>query len=204
MPTVSLITPSTPQRHSQFGKRLEYCVKSQMYGNIVEHLVCYDDLTIGEKRNILCEQAKGEIIVMFDSDDFYRMDYVTNAVNRLMECDTTGKNRCLYFKADDKTYYTYTAAISQPYVIGSGMAFWKRVWEKNRFLNIQVGEDTAFCGNAGVIKPSEIVSDFIAVIHGGNTSSNWNRLKRSLVAETDFNQTTFPETFSQFNQYLSL
>lgn len=172
LPTVSIVTPSTPKRQAIFAHRLNHCVQSQNYGNIIEHLVCLEDLTIGEKRNILCEQAKGKIILCMDSDDFYAEDYVGMAVNRLtmLEADTTGFNKCYFYHLGNKQFYYYSADIKQAYVMGSGMAFWKRVWEGNKFKHIQIGEDTAFCGNAGIINPIPYINSFCATIHADNTS----------------------------------
>ena len=40
-------------------------------------------ISIGEKRNILIEKAKGEIIVQFDDDDYYAPNYVSSMVSAL-------------------------------------------------------------------------------------------------------------------------
>jgi len=40
-------------------------------------------LSIGEKRNILIDKAKGEIIIQFDDDDYYSPDYVRTMVSGL-------------------------------------------------------------------------------------------------------------------------
>src|SRR5262245_9559729 len=97
---VSVITP-TYNRESFLGSALE-CFLSQDYPNI-EWLILDDSthasktlqemsrpnisyehigkkMTIGEKRNLLVEKAKGEIIVQFDDDDFYAATYVSTMV----------------------------------------------------------------------------------------------------------------------------
>ena len=43
----------------------------------------YDKISLGLKRNKLCENAKGDIIIFMDDDDFYPIDKVSVYVNEL-------------------------------------------------------------------------------------------------------------------------
>jgi glycosyltransferase involved in cell wall biosynthesis len=68
----------------------------------------YDEkMTLGKKRNILNEKAKGDIIVYMDDDDYYPPDRVKHAV----ECLNNSKALCagssamfIYFKHINKMY----------------------------------------------------------------------------------------------------
>jgi hypothetical protein len=125
-------------------------------------------MNVGEKRNELCSLAQGEIIVMMDSDDWFAPDYITRCVEVLQKADITGLSSAYFHKGDEIYLYEYKG--SQPYVIGSGMAFWKRVWEKNPFRPIQSGEDMFF--QTGIIKPHGYIDGFYATIHDNNTASH--------------------------------
>ena len=65
------------------------------HGSLVELIFKEDnkEMSIGEKRQWLLEQAKGEYIVYFDSDDFPKDNYVTAIVKALEE-----KPDCVGFK----------------------------------------------------------------------------------------------------------
>jgi glycosyltransferase involved in cell wall biosynthesis len=109
MPKVSIITP-TYSRESHLSK-IHRCFKSQDYPDL-EWLILDDSpgpseeftatsdsriryrhiskrLSIGEKRNLLVDEAAGDIIVHFDDDDFYNLNYVSSMVGALneKECD---------------------------------------------------------------------------------------------------------------------
>jgi hypothetical protein len=65
------------------------------HGSLVELIFKEDnkEMSIGEKRQLLLEQAKGEYIVFFDSDDFPKDNYVTSIVKAIEQ-----KPDCIGFK----------------------------------------------------------------------------------------------------------
>lgn len=126
--------------------------------------------TIGYKRNELCRLAKGEIIVHFDSDDHYEPDYITICVAALSNTDITGLSAAYFHKGNEIYLYQYTGG--QPYVIGSGMAYWRKCWERHPFEDIQVKEDAKFQANNGIIRSHGAIDSFYAVIHDSNTCSH--------------------------------
>ena len=102
---VSVITPT--RNRDRFLKNALTYFRSQDYTNI-EWLIlddspqaaeCLGDLSdenifyqhmdrkisVGEKRNLLVERARGEIIVQFDDDDYYAQNYVSSMVSALTE-----------------------------------------------------------------------------------------------------------------------
>jgi len=67
-----------------------------------------DKLTLGEKRNLLNKEAKGEIIIAFDDDDFYFPDRVSAAVDALIKnptVDLAGSSEVYMFFSDTKEIY---------------------------------------------------------------------------------------------------
>lgn len=152
--------------------------------------------SIGAKRNYGCQMAKGEIIVMCDDDDYFASDYISKAVDHLIKskADMTGLREA-YFYRPYQVYeghlgikiqpamwlYSYPAG-SQPYVIGSGACFWKRVWERNKYPDISTGEDALFCANAGKISPHDYKEGAVFMIHGDNTASHKQIGKKEFTA----------------------
>lgn len=128
--------------------------------------------SIGEKRNRLCQRAKGEVIVMFDSDDFYSPDYVQICLRHMetRQATCTGLERA-YF-ASETNAWLYTYAGSQPYCMGSGMAFYKWIWAANNFPNVSEGEDAMFCAMAGRVMPHGHRTHALFTIHDSNTASH--------------------------------
>ncbi len=104
-PLVSINTPTRNRQH--FLPLIYECVKAQHMSDF-EWLVLDDSpspsdfmtaladprviyrhssqpLTIGMKRNILIEQARGEIIANFDDDDFYAKHYLLDMLRAMFE-----------------------------------------------------------------------------------------------------------------------
>jgi len=110
MPYVSIVTPTYNRR--RFIPSLIKMVQSQTYPRDRMEWIVYDDgqeevrdlfeqampnlpklyfvwsdekMTLGEKRNRLNQEAKGEIIVAMDDDDFYFPERVEEAVKAIQE-----------------------------------------------------------------------------------------------------------------------
>lgn len=161
-------------------------IANQDYQNI-EHIVIEGySSTIGEKRNQACAMATGEVIVHYDDDDFYSHDYISKALGHL--CFTgayvTGLSSAYFLHENNREAWLYKYNGSAPYVIGSGMMYYKRVWEGNRFKYVNNGEDTMFLANAGFVSPHGNIDTFVAMIHGGNTASQ-NSIKTMLPTSVD-------------------
>lgn len=165
---VSVITPCSrpddlPNLHRVFD--------SQDYED-KELIVINGEGSIGAKRNKACNIATGEIILMMDSDDWYAPDFITRSVTHLIQSGAaiTGLNKAYFFGQGNM--WLYEAKFKQPYVIGSGMTYYKSVWEKGHFPDKNSGEDLDFQANKGIIRPMDYLDGFMAMIHGNNTASH--------------------------------
>jgi O-antigen biosynthesis protein len=132
--------------------------------------------SLGAKRNLACEQARGDFLLHWDDDDWYPASRVRVQVEALLSrCgDLCGSSR-IFFQdpsLDRAWLYEYTSSSSAPWVAGSTLAYRKQFWERNRFAEIQVGEDSRFLQSAA----SKTVCDLrdpglcVATIHSANTS----------------------------------
>lgn len=168
---VSIITPST--RNDRLP-RLEAMVESQDYKDIEHIIIKGHGESIGKKRNKACEIATGDVIVHFDDDDFFAPDYISKSVKHLIgtKADVTGLSSAYFLHDDQSRAWLYKYNSKAPYVIGSGMMYYKRVWLHNKFKDVNNGEDTIFLGNAGRIVPHDYINGFVASIHDNNTASH--------------------------------
>jgi glycosyltransferase involved in cell wall biosynthesis len=105
MPRVSIITPTLNREdllpalwrcvRAQSVQDIEWIVhdgspeRARMFDEIGDPRVRYlhvpEPMTIGAKRNALCDAAKGEIIAHFDDDDFYGPRYIEGMVSLMAE-----------------------------------------------------------------------------------------------------------------------
>jgi glycosyltransferase involved in cell wall biosynthesis/SAM-dependent methyltransferase len=131
-------------------------------------------LTIGAKRNLLCELAQGNFIAHWDDDDWYpswRLARQMAAMQRTqaMLCGTSD----LYFiDRSSRKAFRYACSSEKPWVAGTSLFYKKATWQEHRFLDIQVGEDSNFIwafSKESVLdlKEPELC---VASIHLGNTS----------------------------------
>lgn len=165
---VAALTP-TMEGREDYLKRCKKIVQSQNYKNI-QHIIIPGDGTIGAKLNLAIQSSSAEIFVRIDDDDLYANDYISRCVETLKDCDTTGLS--LAYFTDGNRAWLWEWKGGQKLVCGSGMAFWRRVWENNKFKHVNSGEDTIFCSNAGKIVPHGYLNGFIATIHEKNTASH--------------------------------
>ncbi len=171
LPKVSVIIPTTHNRKA-FNERILNMYIQQDYVN-KEILWDYDEGTIGEKRNRLCARAIGEVIVSFDSDDFYRPDWITKSVQALLNsnADITGLEKFYMIREEDQAIWRYHYQGRQ-YISGATMCYRKKYWEAEPFPNIQSPEDIHFLlvrKVPPIIHVHDYIEGFMASIHDNNT-----------------------------------
>ncbi len=194
-PLVSCIMPTSNRR--SFVTQSIRCFLRQDYPNL--ELVIIDDgsdpvadcvpddarirylrldqkLTIGAKRNVGCDQARGEFIVHWDDDDWYPPWRVRVQLRALLDrpADVCGTSRISYYDAGADRAWEYRYGVpGSGWVAGNTLAYRRTVWAQNHFRDITIGEDTLFVLN----NPGKMVCDLmepalcIAMIHSGNTSA---------------------------------
>ena len=172
-PTVSIITPTLSTRAAHL-QRLRTYIQAQTYDDVEWIVVTGDEATIGHKRNEACAKARGEFIVNFDDDDYYAPSYIGDALAHLTShnLDVTGVKEAYFANLATEQAWLYEYKGSQPYVLGSGMLYRRSKWERNKYPDISIGEDTAFVANAGRVGAFNGKELFFATLHGANTASH--------------------------------
>ncbi|HKG94072.1 MAG TPA: glycosyltransferase family 9 protein, partial [Gemmatimonadaceae bacterium] len=133
-------------------------------------------LSLGAKRNRACELAHGEVVAHWDDDDWYPPDRLTRQMRALAErgADVCGSSRVYYRDADGRRAweYVYARGGGKPWVAGNTLAYRKAAWERNRFRDVRVGEDSYFVWGFASARVADLADPTlcIASVHPGNTS----------------------------------
>ena len=211
---ISAILPTRGRPH--FAHRALDCALRQTAGDYVLEIHILDDLdapsffnapdfngvhyhiserrmSIGEKRNRLCELASGDIIAHFDDDDYSAPGRISDQLERLMSSGAmlTGYNE-MVFECDDGACWLHSG--DKDYAIGTSMMYRREFWKANLFPAGAgrpvdfVGEDTVFLAAARRIHSVAAAPAgemMLARIHGGNTATKkpvagprWKRIER--------------------------
>ena len=132
-------------------------------------------LSVGAKRNLACERAGGSLIVHWDDDDWYPTWRVSAQVRALSEggADICGTSRLLYYEAASGHAWSYEYGGPRgPWVAGNTLAYRRSFWERHRFPDVRVGEDTRFVWGATGARVRDLAepSLCVATVHAANTS----------------------------------
>lgn len=203
-PLVSIIIPTTHDRKS-WNESIQSMAIAQDYPNR-QILFDYEGGVIGAKRNRQCEKADGDIILHFDSDDWYMPTYVSAVVRHMLEtdCDITGLKTMNLYDPANHMGYRYSFNSSVPFAIGATLAYKRTWWKDNPFSHIQICEDEKFVNGTRGRKPKVVNHDhialFLASIHEGNTSKRL--LKHENYRQLTPNEQSHIE--GMFGQYLKM
>lgn len=164
----------------------------------VERLVPRDDpriryrreapgLSLGAKRNLACEDARGEIIAHWDDDDWYAPWRLSCQVRKIIRggADICGLDRVMFvdFRSPGAWEYVYPAG-GRPWVHGATLCYRREIWRRNPFPPVKVGEDTRFVWNAAGARIRALPDNrfYVGTIHDSNTGRKcvtdprWHRI----------------------------
>jgi hypothetical protein len=134
---------------------------------------------LGDKRNRLCELARGEIIAHWDDDDWYAPDRLARqlAAFEATGADIVGIDRVPFLADDGSAAWDYRWGGRQLWVCGASMAYRRAYWERHRFSRLRAGEDTRFVFDARGARIHAMAEQdwLIARVHGANTSPKRTR-----------------------------
>lgn len=129
--------------------------------------------SVGAKRNFACAQARGEIILHWDDDDWSASHRISAQIGALGSADVCGLANVLYFdpKASRAWEYRYPHK-HRAWVSGNSMCYRKAFWERNSFPDINVGEDARFLWSGRQMQLVECPDGgiLVGIIHSSNVS----------------------------------
>lgn len=131
--------------------------------------------TVGAKRNLACGHARGEVIVNWDDDDWYaphRLRYQVEALHAA-GADVCGASSLVFLDLRDGLAWRYSYPPGpRQWLAGSTLCFRRAFWDRNRFPDVDVGEDAQFVWSrqpkSAVALPDD--SFVVAMIHDRNVS----------------------------------
>lgn len=131
-------------------------------------------LSVGAKRNLACERARGEFIVHWDDDDWYPATRISRQTAALVDrgADVCGSSEIYFYdRARDRAFlYRYSGG-GLPWVAGTTLAYRRDVWLRRPFADVQVGEDAQFVwAAAGRVADLRDATLCVAAVHAGNVS----------------------------------
>lgn len=203
LPLVSCIMPTTGKRRHFLPQAIKY-FQRQSYPNLELVIVCdgednlsdllpldekrirychlgRDHCTIGTKRNLACEQSRGDLIAHFDDDDWSHPDRVRFQVGALLAegAEVCRLSQLSFFEINTKVaWLCRTPALLHPSLslglpAGGTLLYRRSYWSSSPFPDISLGEDMAFIASESRRDFSVLVPDYrlyVTMIHGSNTS----------------------------------
>ena len=138
----------------------------------------FDNISLGNKRNKLCELSKGEILIFMDDDDYYPEDKVSTYVNTL--------NNSTYQVAGGSTMFVFYSKLNIIYRFGpygkfhatcGTLGFKKEYFENNKFPDVNKAEERIFLNNYTTpliqINPFKSI---LVIAHDNNTVDKYKYL----------------------------
>ena len=207
LPFVSVCTPTFNRR--PFIEMMIACFNSQDYpkermewiivddgSDLIEDMVKqhpnvkyfkYDiKMTLGKKRNIMHEKAKGDIIVYMDDDDFYPPERVSHAVDMLMENPSAlcaGASE-MYIYFNDRKRMVQFGPYGKAHATAGTFAFRRTLLKDSRYNeDACLAEEREFLKNYTVpFVQLEPMKTILVFSHSHNTMD-----KRTLLDDMDKN-----------------
>lgn len=143
-------------------------------GSNIQYIRCQRRSSVGDKRNLACQQARGEIILHWDDDDWMGANRLRRQVEALLaeRADICGLNRVQFLDPLLRKGWEYTYPGKEAWVHGATFAYWRSLWQSSPFPNISVGEDVRWLKlhHTAKILPIQDNKFFIGLVHPKNTS----------------------------------
>jgi glycosyltransferase involved in cell wall biosynthesis len=192
--------------HSQDWRRKELLIDDSP----IRHPVLVDEgvryygedrrMTTGEKRNLACALALGEIIVQWDDDDWHgpgRISYQAEPLIAEM-AEITGLDVPLIFELPTRRFFQYQGSpdgLLYRGVLCGTLAYLRTVWElSGGYPNQSIGEDVAVLERAiasgARLLPLKNSGTFIYVRHQENT---WSFMESGFVRDGQWVEVDTPE-----------
>jgi O-antigen biosynthesis protein len=131
--------------------------------------------SVGAKRNLACEAARGELILHWDDDDWMSPARISFQAGRLLAAGAAigGLRSLRFLDLTTRRAWRYTYPVGgRPWVAGNTLCYTREVWRQTPFHDIDNGEDTRFVWGDPRRRVLALDDDsfFVAIVHGRNVS----------------------------------
>jgi uncharacterized protein YbcV (DUF1398 family) len=132
--------------------------------------------SIGAKRNLGCEQARGEIVAHWDDDDWFAPWRLRYQVGQLLrgDADIVGLNSLLYWEPHAQRAWRYNYPTGwRPWVSDGTFCYRRELWQRCPFPDTSHSIDTQYLwhGPSKQVAALDDPSFYVGIIHPGNTST---------------------------------
>jgi len=138
-----------------------------------EHLA--HRISLGAKRNLLCEAARGEVLLHMDDDDWQSPTRVSAALAALEAgADVVGRTVIALWNVLEGTLHTTPPAGARHAHAGT-LAYTRDFWRAHPWANDPRDEERQFLRNFAAPLaqlPGEPQDTLVAIVHGGNARLN--------------------------------
>lgn len=134
--------------------------------------------SLGAKRNLACQQARGSIIMHWDDDDWsapHRVSYQCAELDRhRAELGVTSRTYYLHPETASAWLHAYPLTLRANRA-GGTLCYRRALWERSPFPAVSIGEDTAFVRQTASARKAIMFNPafYVGIIHQANTS--WKR-----------------------------
>ena len=168
----------------------------------IRHIRLDRRMSLGEKRNLGCELARGSLIAHWDDDDWMSPERLSVQVAELVaaDADACGIADLLYYRLDaGDVWLRRLAAGNDPPVAGGTLLYRRTAWEPNLFPAVDLAEEISFVrklrpDRIRAIRGSQL---YVAVLHRTNAAAQnladqgWEAQPADVLAATLGADTSF-------------
>ena len=159
---------------------------------LVRYMALSEKKSIGEKRNIACELARGTIIAHWDDDDWYAPHRLSYQITPLLskQVDVTALETSCFFDLPNWQTWTCTPDLHRRLFVrdvhGGTLVYWRNIWgPSTRYPHSSLAEDAFFlqqvCNRGARLQRLPHAQSFAYVRHGSNA---WNIVPGSAVSSS--------------------
>jgi O-antigen biosynthesis protein len=164
----------------------------------IRYVALDDRVSLGGKRNLACQHARGDVLLHWDDDDWMSDTRVSYQVRSLLEAraDLCGLSTLLFFDPAARQAWRYEYPAGGPaWLAGGTLCYTAAHWRANPFPDLRVGEDTHFVSKSRAARMLALADHtfYAALVHDGNTS-------RKETSSTRYR----PQPFEAIEQLLGL
>lgn len=153
-------------------------------------------LVTGQMRNLCCENALGEVVAHFDSDDWSHPLRLEEQLAQLVGgVQVVGYNICQFWDCDKRRAFELKTGEA---ALGTGQMYFKSYWERHRFVPQKYKEDILFSDRAqkeGVLKMMSGIGRLVVRRHSANTWGARTKIDGNSDAWRDIAMMDLPKEF---------